>query len=49
MPHSPVLTYKASPYAGKTEKGEGPYYIDSTGSHVRYLFNQTTNDVMSQG
>ena len=38
-------TYKAFPYAGKPGKGEGPYYIDATENHVRYLVNQTANDV----
>ena len=38
-------TYKACPYAGKPEKGEGSCYIDSTENYVRNLFNQTANDV----
>ena len=32
-------TYKACPYAGKPEKGEGLYYMDSTENYVRYLVN----------
>ena len=42
-------TYKACPYPGKLEKGEGPYYIDPAENNVRYLVNQTANDVELQG
>ena len=42
-------TYKASPYAGKSKKGEGPYHINSTENYVCYLVNQTANDVDLQG
>ena len=42
-------TYKACPYAGKPEKGEGSYNIDSTDNYVRYLVNQTANDTELQG
>ena len=41
--------YKACPYAGKPEKGEGPYYIDSTENYACYIVNQTANDVELQG
>ena len=41
-------TYKACPYAGKLEKGEGLYCIESTENYVRYLVNQTENDVELQ-
>ena len=40
---------KACPYAGKPEKGEAPYYIDSTENYVRYLVNQTENNVELRG
>ena len=42
-------TCKVCPYARKPEKGEGPYYIDSTENYVHYLFNQTANNVELQG
>ena len=42
-------TYKACPYAGKPENGERPYYINSIKNYVRYLVNQTANDVELQG
>ena len=41
--------YKAFPGAGKPEKWEGPYYIDSTENYICYLVNQTANDVELQG
>ena len=41
-------TYKACAYAGKPEKGEEPYYIDSIENYVRYLVNQTVNHVELQ-
>ena len=44
-----LYTYKACPYTGKPEKGEGSYDIDSTENYVRYLINQTANDVELQG
>ena len=43
------LYLQASPYSGKPEKGEVPYYINSTENHVRYLFSQNENGVMLQG
>ena len=42
-------TCKVCAYARKPEKGEGPYYIDSTENYVYYLFNQTANNVELQG
>ena len=42
-------TYKVCHYAGKPEKGEGQYYIDSTEKYVCYLVNQTAKDVELQG
>ena len=42
-------TYNTSPRAGKLEKREGPYYINSTQNHVCYLVNQTENNTMLQG
>ena len=42
-------TYNACPYAGKPENREGPHYIDSIENYVRYLVNQTANDVELQG
>ena len=42
-------TCKAFSDAGKPEKGEGPHYIDSKENCVRYLVNQTANDVELQG
>ena len=42
-------TYKVCPYVRKPEKGEGPYYIDSTEYYVHCLLNQTANDVELQG
>ena len=44
-----AYTYNACSYAGKPEKGEGPHYIDSIENYVRYLVNQTANDVELQG
>ena len=44
-----IYTCKASLYAGKKEKGTGPYYIDLTENHFRYLVNQTENDLVLQG
>ena len=43
------LYLQASPYSGKPEKGEGPYYINSTENHVPYLFSENENGVMLQG
>ena len=34
---------------GNQKKGERPYYINSTENYVRYLVNQTANDVELQG
>ena len=35
------FTYKAAPYAGKPEQGDGPYYISATEDYVKYLVNET--------
>ena len=43
------FTYKAAPYAGKPEQGDGPYYISTTEDYVKYLVNETEKDTCLQG
>lgn len=31
------FTHKASPYVGKREQGDGPYYMYATEDYVKYL------------
>ena len=38
------FTYKAAPYAGKLENGEGPYYMCATEDYVKYLVNDVEKD-----
>ena len=47
MLYSPILTKPLYMLANQ-KKREGPYYIDSTEYHVRYLVNQIENDEMIQ-
>ena len=34
------LTYKASPYDGKLQSGDGPYYTGKTENYTKYLVNE---------
>ena len=43
------FTYKAVPYSGKPENGDGPYYIDNTEQYVKYLVNETEKDISLHG
>ena len=43
------FTYKAAPYAGKPEQGDGLYYISATEDYVKYLVNETEKDTSLQG
>ena len=42
-------TYKAVPYCGKPDNGDGPFYIESTEQYVKYLINETEKDVSLHG
>ena len=37
-------TYKTTLYAGKPVNGDGPYYLDTVETYVKYLVNQTETD-----
>ena len=43
------FTYKAVPYSGKPENGDGPYYIENTEQYVKYLVNETEKDISLHG
>lgn len=43
------FTYQATAYAGKPESGNGPYYIDKTENHIKYLITQMEKKISLQG
>ena len=43
------FTYKATPYAGKPENGNGSYYICETEDYVKYLVNEVEKDTSLKG
>ena len=42
-------TFKSVPYAARPTSGDGPYYINSTIDHVKYLVSQTKRQVNLHG
>ena len=43
------FTYKAAPYAGKPENGDGPYRICVTEDYIKYLVNEVKKDASLKG
>ena len=43
------FTYKAAPYAGKPENGDGPYRICVTEDYGKYLVNEVEKDASLKG
>ena len=42
-------TYKSVPYAGKPTSENGPYYVEGTENYVKYLVNETKQNVSLKG
>ena len=42
-------TYKAAPYTAKSTSGNGPYYLNTTFSYVKYLVTETDKDTSLKG